>query len=133
MSMASIAPAEAGVHLQDITEGHMMIELEITHLSDLMKIVVDDQTLCHQGIDFNNFRMSFKVRVGSLKIHGTMICSNNSCNKSEKRYSSYKASDHPYKTEGRSDYRSDSAYKTASPPPSRAYPPSNSSYNNARF
>jgi len=49
------------------------------------------------------------------------------------RYSSYKASDHPYKTEGRSDYRSDSAYKTASPPPSRAYPPSNSSYNNARF
>ena len=51
MSMASIAPAEAGVHLQDITEGHMMIELEITHLSDLMKIVVDDQTLCHQGID----------------------------------------------------------------------------------
>ena len=52
MSMVSIALAEAGVHLQDITEGHhLMIELEIIHLSDLMKIVVDDQTLCHQGID----------------------------------------------------------------------------------
>ena len=50
MSMASIAPAEAGVHLQDITEGHMMIELEITHLCDHM-MIVDDQTLCHQGID----------------------------------------------------------------------------------
>ena len=50
MSMASIALAEAGVHLQDITEDHhMMIELEIIHPSDRMTIVADDQTLCHQG------------------------------------------------------------------------------------
>ena len=50
MSMASIALVEAGVHHQDITKGHMMIELEITHLCDHM-MIVDDQTLCHQGID----------------------------------------------------------------------------------
>jgi len=47
MSMASIALVEAGVHHQDIMKGHMMIELEITHLCDHMT-TVDDQTLCHQ-------------------------------------------------------------------------------------
>jgi len=60
MSMASIALVEAGVHHQDIMKGHMMIELEITHLCDHM-MIVDDQTLCHQDILLTNHLILIKM------------------------------------------------------------------------
>ena len=51
MSMASIVLVEVEAHRRDITnQDHMMIELEIIlHLYDHM-MIVDDPTLCHQGI-----------------------------------------------------------------------------------